>query len=118
MAPRKSKTLPRYLKPSVGDVYALSKASSRGKKELLRHIPDHSVEAICQCASDLLLKRLPLNKKGCQKLQPHKRQILELLQRDKSVGQRRRILQRGGFVGALVTALMSAVPAIVSLIKK
>lgn len=113
-----NKRIPQWLHPNTSQIYALSKAGSLGRSTILKSVPDTTIHALCQCTHDLLKKKLNLSSDHCRRLKPHKGKILKLLEPGKSVKERRNILQRGGFVGTLAAAIISAIPAIASLFKK
>ena len=116
-AGKKSK-IPSWLKSSASDIFALSKSKGHGRSELLRHVPNKSVHAICQCAHDMLVGKVPLKAAHKRKLKPHKNKIIRLLKPGISIDQRKKILQKGGFLGPLTAVIASVIPTIASLFAK
>jgi hypothetical protein len=98
---------------------SLSKSTPAARKNLLQHVPDSTIHAICECASNALRGRIPLTPAHKRHLSAHKADILKVLKPGLTVKQRRqRFIQTGGFLPALIGAVLSAVPSIVSLFKK
>lgn len=110
--------VPPWLESSRPHIYGLSKANQTGRSAIIKTAPNHTIHALCQCTHDLLTGKIPLSTAHCRKLKPHKAKILKLLKPGASVEQRRKVLQSGGFIGTLTAALVSAIPALISIFKK
>lgn len=93
---------------------ALSKANPGLVKTILRGADKQLIYCLCECASNILKGNVPLNKAHKSKLQRHKTGLRHLAKKSTSIKRRKRILQKGGFLGALLAPLASILAPIVS----
>jgi len=102
-----------YAKKYLNFLRSLCKCGKK-RKHLLKACTKEHIYALCECAENLLVGRVPLNSKQKTKLKKHKSSMLHLV--DKKVGWRKKkklILQKGG--GLLTTILSVALPALIGL---
>ena len=89
----------------------LSSIPPRRQKLLIKGADRPLLESLSEICINLLADRLELSKAQIDKLRPYKRQIYQLSQRRHSVAQKKRIVQKGGMLTALLSAV---VPALIS----
>ena len=77
------------------------------KRWLKSNLNKDLVHCICECAQNLLRGKVPLNKKQKTALSRRKKNLRELLHRNVSWTKKKRIIQRGGFLGALLGPIVS-----------
>jgi len=94
----------------------LAKCSPRQRQAILREADPKLVKAICECALNVINGNVPLSVSQKQRLSPHKSTLRSLADKRKSNKARKRlIVQRGGFVGVLLRAI---IPTLASLLLK
>ena len=102
-------------------LFLLSKASPKAARKILKDSPNSLVRAISEIALNALNGALPLSAHRIKKLQKHKKDI-RAISKASNQEARRKVLQRGGFVSALLGAalplLFKGVSALVSSIKR
>jgi hypothetical protein len=65
------------------------------------------VDCVCECIRNLLKGRVPLRPKQVKVLRRYKRLLRQAASKKTSRKERRRILQRGGFIGAILPSVIS-----------
>ena len=68
---------------------------------------------MCECIKNVLNAKLPIKAAHLKQLSRHKQTLRALASKRTSLVKRKQLLQRGGFIGALLPAI---IPAIASLI--
>ena len=90
---------------------------SRGKpgivKALIRESGPDLVKAICECAYNTLKGNVPLTPAQYRKLRRYKKHLRTLADRKKSQKVKKRTLQSGGFLGALLSTILPAVTGLI-----
>ena len=72
---------------------------------------ENLVKRLCECARNILKGNAPLKKSQKGRLRRYKKDLKILIQRNTSLHERKRILQKGGFVGALLAPLAKSLLA-------
>jgi hypothetical protein len=86
----------------------LHKASVKERKNLLKHNCDKAfVECISECCKNLLKGNIPLKKSQLINLRRHKRSIRTLSLKKPALKYKKKIIQKGGFLGALLGPIVS-----------
>ena len=83
----------------------------RRQKLLLKAADKEILSALAEICLNLIKKNCPLTKSQIKKLIPYERQIYEMSSRKKSVAYKKRLVQSGGFVTALLSTIL---PALIS----
>jgi hypothetical protein len=65
------------------------------------------IECICECAHNVLKGSVPITDHQKQQLTPHRHNLRELTKKKTSTKRRKEILQEGGFLGAILTPILS-----------
>ena len=76
----------------------------KGKK-MIERLSDDTINALCDCASDIKQGNVPLTTKHFKSLKPFHKQIKTLSRKSTSRKRKRQILQSGGFLGFLLKPL-------------
>lgn len=91
---------------------------AKGKPSLCRAIIKEAdrdlVNAICECAHNLVEGNVSLTPAQKLKLKPHKKKLLLLVDKKAAISKKKKVLQRGGFLGALATVAAPAAIAMLS----
>lgn len=94
----------------------LAKCNPKQRQAILREADPKLIKAICECSLNVIKGNIPLSPSQKQKLKPHKTTLRSLADKNKSAKARKRlIVQRGGFVGVLLRAI---IPTLASLLLK
>lgn len=98
----------RRVKQFAKTLRRLSRLSESEKKRWLKsNLNKDFVHCICECAQNLLRGKVPLNKKQKSALIRRKKNLRELVRRKVSLEKKKKIIQRGGFLGALLGPIVS-----------
>jgi hypothetical protein len=65
------------------------------------------VDCFCECALNVLKGHVPLKRQQLDCLRRHKRILKKLILKKTPLKQKKKILQTGGFLGALITPVLS-----------
>ena len=90
---------------------ALHKSKPARRKELLKAADKDLVESVCDCAKNVLNGNIHLNPARKRTLAKHKKVLRELADPGITVEKKAKIFkrQKGGFIGALLPALLGPV---------
>ena len=89
----------------------LQSLSPRAQKSLIKGATREILEAFSEICLNLIKKNVPLTAGQKEKLRPFEEEIYQLALKKHSVVKKKQIIQKGGFLGAL---LGSVVPALIS----
>ena len=84
----------RYAKPAV-------------RKQMIKNGDKELINAICETCKNILKANVPLTPSQKRRLCRHKRTLRELVKKKVSLKRKKQILQKGGFLGALITPILS-----------
>ena len=108
---RMSKKKPSKVRQHFEFLSYLSSIPPRRQKILIKGADRPLLESLSEICINLLNKRLELTKAQINKLRPYEKQIYQLSQRSHSLARKKRIVQSGGMLTALLSAV---VPALIS----
>ena len=82
---------------------------SVGKKrrDIIRKCDNDLIYSLSECYHNVLKGNVPLTSAHKVKLRRHKHNLRKLSTKKTSIKARKKILQRGGFLGALITPMLS-----------
>ena len=87
----------------------------KGKRPIVRALLNEAdrdiVNVFCECALNVVNGNVPLTSSQRRQLKKYKKAILLILNKSASLKRKKKALQTGGFVGALLSAVL---PAIIS----
>ena len=93
----------------------LAKAKSKTRQKLLKeHCDEDFICCMTECARNLLKGNVPLNPAQMKKLSTKRRMIRELALKKTSLKKKRKLIQSGGFIGALLGPIVSVLSSIFS----
>lgn len=84
-----------------------SYSESKKKRWLKSNLNKDLIRCICECAQNLLRGKVPLNKRQKSALNRRKKSLRELVKRKVTLAKKKRIIQSGGFLGALLGPIVS-----------
>ena len=93
----------------------LRRMSERDRKQFIRRSDSRLIKCICECTKNVLKGRVPLSRRQLKKLSSWKRCMRILSTRKPSLKTKKAVLlQKGGFLGALLAPVLSFLGGIVS----
>ena len=98
------------LKRHVPLLKALAKASTHSRKKFLKNnCSQDFIHCICECVQNILKGRARLSKAHKSKLSRHKNSMRKLILKKTSFKNKKKLVQTGGFIGALLPSLIKIV---------
>jgi len=101
------------LKKHVSTLELLKKATPSLQKAIISKSGDDLIRCVCDCALNILKSNIPVTKTQKKKLSRHKAALRRLADSKVSLKAKRRSLQTGGFLGAILSTVL---PVIASLL--
>src|SRR5258708_425861 len=100
-----SKILEKYA-PCLRQLY---KASSPAQKKMMKklHKNPEFVKCLCECAKNIIKGNVQLTANQRERVRRRKQSFRKLALKKTSLKERRRIVQSGGFLGALLGPIVS-----------
>ena len=77
------------------------------QKWLKKNSNKEFVHCICECAQNILNGKVPLSTKQKKELRRQKTGLRNLVKRSLSIKKKQKILQKGGFLGAILGPIVS-----------
>src|SRR6218665_11480 len=78
------------------------KASPKVRSEILKNCTKSLLCCICKCAKNVLIGNVPLTKAQKTKLSRHKNKLRQLVLKKTRVADKKKLIQTGGLLGALI----------------
>jgi len=91
----------------------LSRANQNMAQNILKSAGDNLIKCICDCTLNTLKRNVRVSPKQKSKLKRHKKILCDLAKKKVSFKRKRQIMQKGGFLAQLLSAV---IPAIASLL--
>jgi hypothetical protein len=91
----------------------IKRLSVKDRKKFFKSCSKECINKICECVQNLLNANLPIKACHLKKLSRHKQSLRVFAAKRTSLAKRKRILQKGGFIGALFPAILPAVASLV-----
>ena len=85
----------------------LRDASPKLRKQILHHCGKDFLNCVCECVKKVLKGNVPLTSAQKQKLSRHRNKLRELVLKKTPKKEKIDIIQKGGFLGALITPILS-----------
>jgi hypothetical protein len=92
----------------------LCRMSAKERKMYIKTCGKDFIHCICECIKNLLKGNVPLNQRHLKSLRQHKQSLRRLALKNASLTARKRILQKGGFLGALLQPLVTGISYLLS----
>jgi len=94
-----SQTLKKY----ASYLRLLHKSSPKARNALVKqHCSPEFVKCICECVKNLLVGNVELSPEHKRRLKHHKHSLRKLVLKKTPLKEKKRIVQNGGFLGALL----------------
>jgi hypothetical protein len=98
-----------HIKNYLSQMRTLKSAHPKKRKHILQRADKGFYRAIGESASNCLKGNVPLNRAQFRCLKRHKTTLRKLASKKTSIKARKRILQKGGFLGALFGPILKAI---------
>ena len=85
----------------------LMRMSDRKRRALISICPKELMDCFCECAVNILKGNVPLTPRQMSKLRREKHNLRELAKKKTPVKEKKKILQKGGFLSALLAPTLS-----------
>ena len=95
----------KHFAPTLKRLVRLSEVDR--KRWLKLNLNKDLVHCLCECTQNLLRGKVPLNKRQKTALNRRKKYLRELVRRKVSLTRKKKIIQSGGFLGALLGPIVS-----------
>ena len=83
------------------------------RKKYIKTCSPKFIHQLCECVQNLLKDNVPLQMKHLKCLQRYKKSLRDLTLKRTSVSTRKKIPQRGGFLGFLLKPLISGLASLI-----
>lgn len=95
------------LKKYLAKLKLLKQASAKVRKNILKNCNKNLLCCICECAKNVLKGNVPLTKPQKSKLRRFKKKLRNLVSKKTRAAVKKKLVQSGGFLGALLTPVLS-----------
>ena len=109
MMKNKRKHSPRshyHIKRYIPQLKVLKSARTKKRKEILGLADPGLINAVAESANNCLKGHVPLNRHQFGCLKKHRQALRQLASKKTPLIKRKRIIQKGGFLGALLTPVI------------
>ena len=101
------------LKKYAHCLHTLASSKSPMCKAMIKNADSGLIKCLCECALNILKGNVPLTPGQKLKLKRHKTQLRQLAKRGQAIGRKKVILQKGGFLPALLAPILGSIlPAV------
>ena len=87
----------------------LSHAKPRTVRAIIKTADNNLLKSLCECCLNVLKGNIPMTTKQRQKLSKYKLNLRKLSKKGTSRKQKISLLQKGGFLSALIPTVLSAI---------
>jgi hypothetical protein len=108
-----TKTLKTRVKDNETVLRALQRLDNNARAAVMASAKKELVTALVECARGIINRRVPLSPAQYEAIRRRAKDIGALTKANASLDERRRILQNGGFLSALIGPALSLLPTIV-----
>ena len=82
--------------------------NKKNKNSIIQTAKKEEIFTICECALNILRGNVKLNTKDKLKLQKHKKILRKLIHISTPVIQKKKLIQKGGFIQTLIPIILTA----------
>lgn len=88
---------------------SIQRLSEKDKRRIIELCDKNLIDCFCECSKNILKGNVPLTTAQLRKLRREKHNLRQLAVKKTSLKKKRKILQKGGFLGALLIPALSAI---------
>jgi len=85
----------------------INRLGDRAKRGVIKYCDKHLIDCFCECSKNILKGNVPLKEPHLRRLRREKKNLRALALKKTPLKKKRKILQKGGFIGALLTPVLS-----------
>lgn len=100
------------LKKYFAKLTLLKEATAKVRKDILKNCSRGLLHCLCECAKNVLKGNVPLSKPQKEKLKRFKKKLRNLASKRVRIEAKKEIVQSGGFLGTLLTPVLSLLGAL------
>ena len=93
------------VKKYAATLRVLSRAKPKVKRMVIAKADKQFMNCLCECGKNILKGNVPLTPLQLRALRPYKNHLRDLVRKKVSLKKKKIILQKGGFIGALLRPL-------------
>ena len=97
----------KHAKKSFDKVRLLTLATPSARKQIIQKADREFVDCLSACCNNILKGNVPLTQKEKKKLSTHKQKLRKVAQKTVSLKDKKKIIQTGGFLGAILGPIAS-----------
>lgn len=102
------------LKKHFAKLTLLKEASTKQRKHILKNCNKNLLCCLCECAKNVLKGNVPMTNPQKSKLGRFKRRLRNLASKQTRIKIKKKIVQTGGFIGALLAPVLSLLGSLLS----
>jgi len=91
----------------------IQRMSDKAKRKVIKDCDRQLIECFCECSKNILKGNVPLNGRQMRQLRRRKNNLRALALKKTSLKAKRKILQTGGFIGALLAPAIGIIANLV-----
>jgi hypothetical protein len=95
------------MKKFVPHLKKIKKADVSTQRKIIKSCDKVMIDCFCECATNVIKGHVPLKKGQFERLRRHKRILRKLILKRTPIKQKKKILQTGGFLGALIGPVLT-----------
>lgn len=97
----------KRLERNLAALQALAKANRVIQKSMISHGSKDFIMSLVECVTNIIRGNVKLTSAQLRELQPFERHLRKFIRKKTSQKERKVILQKGGFIGAIVKPILS-----------
>ena len=90
----------------------MSRMSDKARRIVIRNCDVELINCFCECCKNILKGNVPLKSNQLTKLRRDKNNVRALALKKTSLRKKRKILQKGGFLGAILAPVLSVLTSL------
>ncbi len=99
------------VKRHAGTLHVLAKGSPHTRKAILKHADTDLMKCLCECAHNVIKGNIPISTHQKSRLKRYKEDLRSLSSNKGTLAHKRKIVQKGGFLSALLAPLLAPIIA-------
>ena len=90
----------------------IHRMGEKAKKQLIKNCDKKLIECFCECSKNILKGNVPLKPGQLRRLRREKKNLRVLALKKTPIRRKRRILQKGGFIGAILPPVLTVLSSL------
>jgi hypothetical protein len=90
----------------------ISRLGEKAKKKIIKDCDRKLIECFCECSKNILKGNVPLKGGQLKRLRREKNNLRALALKKTSLKRKRKILQKGGFIGAILPPVLTVLSSL------